>query len=130
MRNSLLFFLFLSFILCSCYQESIDNMNIDESRVIPPEKMEPLLTDLFLVEGAVSYMADKGTPIDGYSKKYFEEVLEKHDVTRKEFEESIKYYTYHIQKLDKIFENVIVNLSKLETEVLTEIEEEKENEKE
>lgn len=130
MRNSLLLFLFLSFILCSCYQESIDNMNIDESRVIPPEKMEPLLTDLFLVEGAVSYMADKGTPIDGYSKKYFEEVLEKHDVTRKEFEESIKYYTYHIQKLDKIFENVIVNLSKLETEVLTEIEEEKENEKE
>jgi len=130
MRKTLFRLLFLPFVLFSCYEESADHMNIDEARVISPEKMESLLTDLFLVEGAVSYMADKGTPIDGYSKKYFEEVLEKHNVTRPEFEESIKYYTYHIEKLDKLFENVIVNLSELETKVIIEVEEEKEKDRE
>ncbi len=130
MRKTLFLLLLFPFVLFSCYEENTEQMNIDKSRVIPPEKMEPLLTDLFLVEGAVSYMADKGTPIDGYSKKYFEEVLEKHEVTGEEFEESIRYYTYHIEKLDKLFENVIVNLSELETEVLIEVEEEKEKDKE
>ncbi len=129
MRKSLFLLLLFPFVLFSCYEEKAEQMNIDKSRVIPPEKMESLLTDLFLVEGAVSYMADKGTPIDGYSKKYFEEILDKHKVTKDEFEESIKYYTYHIEKLDKVFENVIVNLSELETKVLLEAEEE-ENDRE
>jgi hypothetical protein len=105
-------------------------MDIDKDLVIPVEKMEPLLTDMFIIEGAASYLTNKGEPTNDKAKRYYEKVLAKHGVTAEQFEESMEYYTYHVEELDVIFEEVIINLSKLESELLNEYEKEKEKEKE
>lgn len=115
------FFLYLV-LFAGCYERNAEPMDIDEALVIPPDKMELVMTDLFLVEGAISLLKNEGDEADNLSKKYFMTVLDNYGVTREQFEESLKYYTYHIEELDKIFEEVIVNLSKLESEVISEAE--------
>jgi hypothetical protein len=127
-RSSLLFLLLI--ILASCYRDNTEHVEFKKELIIPADKMEAVLTDMFLIEGAASYLTNKGKPANNKAKRYYEAVLEKHGVTEQQFEESMQYYAYHIDELDEIFEKVIINLSKLESEVQSEPEKEKEEEKE
>jgi hypothetical protein len=114
MRKILL--LIIPFILFSCYHTQKE-MTFDMSKVLPMDKMVSLFTDLQLVEGAVNIKQRESKPLDRYSQIYLDYVLKQHNITREELDESVRYYTYHIQELDKVYEQVIINLSRLEIEV-------------
>ena len=108
----------LILILGSCYRTEKDpsfNMNL----VLPADSMVTLLTDLHLADGVIIMLKDKKQPIKHLSNEYLEAVLQKHSVDTDQFEESMRYYAYHTEELDDVYERVITELSKKESLVIS-----------
>jgi hypothetical protein len=104
----------LLFALASCYHAAPDpDFNMD--LVIPADSMVTLMTDLHIIDGIISSLKSKKIPVGHLSSEYFEAVLRKHTMTREAFEESMRYYAFHAEELDKIYEKVITDLSKKES---------------
>ncbi len=110
------YLLFLIIILCSCYHDPKEP-SFDMGKIIPADSMVIILTDFQLLEGAFTLKERKSIEMNKTSMVYTEEILSKHRISRDSFEESMRYYTYHIDEMDEIFEKVVINLSKLESEV-------------
>jgi hypothetical protein len=87
------------------------------SLVLPKDSMVVLLTDLQLADGAVNLEAKQGKPKFEYASAYTELVLEKHSVSKETFKESLRYYSYHIEEMNEVYEDVINRLGTLESEI-------------
>jgi len=107
-------FLILAISLASCYNKSSEpEFNMD--MVLPADSMISLLTDLHMADGIINTLKSKKQPAGHLANEYYEIILEKHSITREIFEESMRYYSYHAEKLDNIYEQVITDLSKKES---------------
>jgi hypothetical protein len=115
-------FLFISLLmLAACYRDVPPNqVQFDMTRVLPADSMIIVLTDLQIVEGAVNVQHRQKLQAGVRSNAYLETVLEKHNITLDQVEESMRYYSYHTKELDKIYDQVIINLSKKEGELMNE----------
>ena len=111
-RISILLLLVFSF--ASCYHGAKDP-EFDMSLVMPEDSMISLLTDLHLAEGVVNALKSKEHPAGHLSSDYFEAILKKHSINKETFEESMRYYAFHTEKLDRIYEEIIIDLSKKES---------------
>lgn len=100
--------------LVSCYHTPPDP-EFKMDLVIPADSMVSLLTDMHIADGAINTVRLKNQSIKSFSTNYFSQILEKHRIGRDTFEESMRYYAYHTEELNKIYEKVIVNLSKIES---------------
>lgn len=103
--------------LGSCYQ-NIRPPDFDMSLVIPADSMVSLLTDLHMADAMVNIEQKKSLPAENLAGEYFHTVLQKHQVSYPSFEESMRYYVYHAETFNAMYEEVIVNLSKLESQVV------------
>jgi len=101
-------------ILVSCYRTAPEPA-FDMSRVLPADSMVSLLVDVHLAEGALNVGINNKPPVEKLSSRYFEEVLVKHSIDRKTFEESIRYYSFHAEQFNEIYEKVITELGKKES---------------
>lgn len=101
-------------LLASCYHPE-PKPSFNMKLVIRPDSMEVLLVDMHVAEGMVSVLKNKELPAGKLSTEYFDAILTKHDISRESFEESMRYYAYHTEQMDKIYEQVITDLSKLES---------------
>lgn len=117
MRKYLFLLLFIPFLITSCYRENIPEATFDESLVLPRDTMEMVLLDLHLMEGAWLQEKREDARANILPNKYFQVILEKYHITREEFDESMRYYTYHIDEMDEMFEHVINDLGKKESEL-------------
>lgn len=114
-RRTIIFLLF-TMLGTACYHTTPEpefNMKL----VLPPDRMESLLTDLQLVDAAINLEQRDGLPPEETAEPYFKEVLGEHEVSQEEFEESMRYYAYHLDELHAIYEQVIVRLSEMEIEL-------------
>lgn len=111
------FILYLIVLLSGCYP-NFPEENFNMSMVIAQDSMVTILTDMQLVDGALNMHERQKLPADVYSRAYTRQVLEKHGVTREEFEESIRYYSYYVEELDAIYEQVIIRLGRMEAEAM------------
>jgi len=79
------------------------------------KKLGDILVDMHLIEGARS-----GTLVMGDTNKlpdYYAMIYAKHQVTEANFKESLYWYTKHPKVLKKIYDAVVIDLTKMETEV-------------
>lgn len=109
-----LFAVFISLLFFSCSEKP--DRKIPEG-LISEEKMVELLTDIQLIEGAVSKkILNK---IDGKKESplYYQKAFEKHNVTEDQFELSVRYYTENPEVLQAIYEDVLIELSKIKAEL-------------
>jgi hypothetical protein len=106
--------LLIILLLDSCYHNTKDP-SFNMSMVLPADSMVSLLTDIHIADGVISTIKVKDKSIERLSSKYFSAVMNKHKIGQDTFEESLRYYAYHAEELDKIYEKVIVNLSKIES---------------
>jgi len=107
----LLIFLVL---LAACYHPEPE-AEFNNQLVIPADSMVSLLTDMHLAEGIITTVKDKPKPISSISSEYFDVILKKHQISKASFEESMRYYAYHAEEMDKIYARVITELSKIES---------------
>jgi hypothetical protein len=100
--------------MASCYH-TVPEPSFNISLVLPADSMVSLLTDIHVVDGIISALKEKKKPVSHLSEEYFDLVLKKHSMNRETFEESMRYYAYHTEELNRIYEQVIINLSKQES---------------
>jgi hypothetical protein len=86
------------------------------------DQMVKLFTDAQLVEGALSFKRNKGTLIKDLKNDYYQAMFTNHGITDKIFEENVAYYNQFPEQMEKIYDEVLANLSKTQSmmEVKTE----------
>lgn len=84
--------------------------------VISQSEMESVLTDLHKLDGA---MAAKDISYAQWDQKneYYVSVLKKHGINQAIFDSSVVYYNRDPKKYERIYENVIKNLTDLQNDV-------------
>ena len=112
-------FLLFAIALASCYRNA-QGPSFDESVIVPPDTMVLIMTDLHIMEGIASISDKKDTATATLNEKTLNIILNKYHLDRNGLEENIRYYTYHTEEYDKIYDKVIINLSKLESETKAE----------
>jgi hypothetical protein len=121
-----IYWLIILVFLASCYRNAPESPH-DMSLIIPPDSMVSVLTDIHLIEGVTGTLKEKDSVLAVVASEAYSIVLTKHKLDRKTFEENIRYYSYHAEKLDEIYEKVINNLGKLESEITVKKEESSED---
>lgn len=106
-------FLVLMSLLAGCYH-SQQPARIDETLVIPPDKMVMVLVDLHLADGAANVKQRQDIEIKDIAGPYLDLVLKKHQITRESLDESIRFYAYHMEEYGKIYEKVVEELGKIQ----------------
>jgi len=82
--------------------------------LISEDKLASILTEIHIADGLIgeqTSLKDKKT-----KEKYYNSIFFKYKITRKQFDESMAYYTRNINVLNKIYFKVLENLSKLQAE--------------
>ena len=105
----------------SCY-------NVNESVPVTPEnlisktKLIDILTDIQLVEAGFSISENRNSK---YKLKpaYYDFVLSTHDISLLQLKENINYYQAFPKTMEEIYDGVLANLSKIQSQVLIEKEE-------
>ena len=116
-------FLFFTIVIAfnSCY-------NVNESVPVTPEnlisktKLIDILTDIQLVEAGFSISENRNSK---YKLKpaYYDFVLSTHDISLLQLKENINYYQAYPKTMEEIYDGVLANLSKIQSQVLLEKEE-------
>lgn len=110
----LLTVLFLA-LACTRHVEVEQEMPAD---LIPRDSMVDILVDLQIMESILSKQQRQNRSKVNQSKYYyFKSVMEKHDITREQFERSFDYYQYNLKILDEIYADAITKITKMETNV-------------
>ena len=102
--------LFLSIILFSC-------TNTKKKYLIPEKVMVPLLVDMHLADATALYYSPGQIRLKIDSSALYGWIFDKHNVTKMQFDSTIAYYTRHPDRLTRIYDKVIADLSKLESEI-------------
>ena len=79
--------------------------------------MTALLTEIHLVEGSVIPMLLEGDSANQYIINNYEYLFKKYNTTNIEFKETMGYYVRNPKQFDKVYEQVIENLSKMQSEI-------------
>ncbi len=79
--------------------------------------MAALLTEIHLVEGSVTPMLIQRDSATQYILNNYNFLFTKYKTNDKEFKETMDYYVRHPKELDKVYEKVLENLSKMQSEI-------------
>lgn len=88
-----------------------------ERKVIPRDEMVSVLVQVHLMDGATQiaqYNPEVSVPD---TLNVYEAVLENYGYTKAQFDSSIQYYSKDLRKFDRIYQEVLSRLNKMETEV-------------
>jgi len=112
MNKNLIFGVFFSMVLLSCNsgEETIPG------HILQKDKMVLVMADVQLAEAAILYQNNKGNIVENRAKNYYRFIFEKHKITEKQFRESFTYYASRPELMDKLYEAVIIEISKKQAE--------------
>ncbi len=82
---------------------------------IPEDKMVNVLLDVHILEGARI-----GTKVLGDSlpvKSHYDHLWNKHGITRELYDSSFRFYSRNSERMDKMYEEVLVRLTKMSSNV-------------
>src|SRR5436190_14960235 len=112
MNKNLILRIIFSMVLLSCNQS-------DETipgNVLQKEKMILVMTDVQIAEASILYQNNKGNIVEAKAKNYYRFIFEKHHITEKQFRESFEFYSGRPELMDKLYEGVIIEISKRQAE--------------
>jgi hypothetical protein len=118
-RLILIFFTLLS--ITSCYHVNKQEV-VPPDPLIPKEEMVSILADIYLAEGALAYnrldIKDKKIA-EKYSTAYYVQIFDKYHINHRILKENLNYYNSDPKNMEKILEEVLAHLSRLQSEVET-----------
>ena len=91
------------------------------SDVLPKEKMAQVMTDIHIAEaekdlsGPPDLPAPQASPVSKATIN-FQKIFEKHKITKEQYDKSLNFYIEHPELLDKVYEDVLNELSKMQGE--------------
>jgi len=86
--------------------------------MIPKQEMIQILVDVELAESAIVIEQSRNKNIDIFSTYYYDSVFKKYKISRKQFEENLKYYAKKDDDFNEMYIQVINILSRKQSEVM------------
>lgn len=87
--------------------------------IIPENDMVRVLTKVYINEGLMLEIDRSNVPDN---MLFYEPIVEQLGYTREQFDSSVRYYSYHPEILDRIYDEVISDLTQIETRIAEAIE--------
>jgi len=112
-KQNLFFYIAICIIFISC---SSNKPQVPAS-IIQPDKMQPILTDLHMVEGKLILLKAPQDSLKKAAHIYYASVYEKHDITHKEFSKSFDWYQEHPELMMEFYDLIIERLEEAEAKV-------------
>lgn len=84
--------------------------------VLDSETIERVLTDVHLTESVLVRKQSQGLLAFDLSEIYYDSLFAKHKISRQQFDSTIAYYSRNPVELEVIYTNIIIKLSKIESE--------------
>ena len=111
-------FLFLLLVLVYACTTQVKTKIEPPQNLIQRDTMVDIIVDLRLFEASLSSQQKKGLKSFADYKLYLHNsILEKHQITREQFDESFEYYQYDLKTLDEIYADAITKLSKIKSQI-------------
>lgn len=82
--------------------------------IIPMDKMKLILEDMHITDAAAETKAQMGMNEKLLAGEYHEQVFANHGTTREEFLKSYKFYEANPKLLNKMYDDILTDLSKRE----------------
>lgn len=117
-RNLILLLIIIG--LSSCYTENKSIIKAPES-LMSEELVIEILTDLQLAEGIISHSRLGKTSIKReFKDSIYQVVFDHYEITAEQLNENLDYYNHDLEHMEKMYEQVLTNLSKYESEIMLE----------
>jgi hypothetical protein len=116
MKRKALALLLLLF-LASCGSEE-KGASIPEN-VMDKNKMVAVLVDFHLAEAALKRAEQQGQDVNNLSVKYYSLIMKKHNMNSKKFNASLNFYNSNIKDYYKIYQNLVTELSKMQSKIMS-----------
>lgn len=88
--------------------------------ILSNDQLVEVLVDVHIADAALTTLALQRKDDTFKSSDFYQRVLEKHDVTREQFDNSMDYYSKKPLELEKIYDRVLTELSKRKADLITE----------
>jgi|GEM_PF-504889 Skp family chaperone for outer membrane proteins len=112
-RSFLLFFIIgLSVVSVACSEQEKEKPAV----VMDEQKMVEVMVDMHLTEAVLTRIRGAGKDVEEISDDYYENIFEKHNINKKIFDKSFSYYQRNLGDMEGIYEQVIVELNKMQRE--------------
>lgn len=103
-----------SFIILLC--TSCGSHDEKPDYVLSEEKMVDILVDVHVAEAILTRARSAGTDVKYISDDYYQKIFEKHQIDKATYDTSFAYYQDHLKQFDKIYEQTITQLNKMQRE--------------
>lgn len=105
--------LFVALIMGACGPKEEEAVNIPEG-ILNHEQLTKVLTDFALAESAAN-MNIKNVPNTKFDSAYAFNPLFENNIRKSQYDSTIKFYVQHPALYKKVYENVLANLTQLQT---------------
>jgi hypothetical protein len=85
-------------------------------KIIPPDSMVLILTDMQVTEAILREYQRTGREDEKRNEKYYSQVFEKYGLSQKRYRESIDFYEQNPELYYKIYTDIISLLTKMQSE--------------
>ncbi len=79
--------------------------------------MIAIMTDVHLMEAALNIKRNQGLSTNELKEAWYEQMFEKHEINAKIFEENLSFYNEQPAEMEIILEEVMANLSQIQSEI-------------
>ncbi|MBN2175336.1 MAG: DUF4296 domain-containing protein [Bacteroidales bacterium] len=111
----LIFLLLLGYIITGCTSK-IDEVGPPPPDLIPRDTMVNIIADIHLMDAIMQNAQKRGDDqLENKKIILYESIMEKHQITRDQFESSLEYYEQNLDVIDAIYADVITRLSKMKS---------------
>jgi hypothetical protein len=100
-------------LLCGCKQEFPDV----PKDIIPVEKMKTILIEMHIADSVAETKAQTGGDEKVLTKSYTAQIFKNNGISREEYLKSFSWYESHPKLLNKMYDDILAELSKREETV-------------
>ena len=85
--------------------------------VIPKDSMLSVLVDIHVADAVADQKFGQDHPNRAFTNALYERIYQNHHITAAQYKASYKYYESHPEMMDKMYEQVITEISKKEADL-------------
>lgn len=117
MKQTLTGFIFFTLLIAACSPSGENQSQKVPSNLIQPDEMTSIIVDIQIAEALLQEHRRTGQLTDDHTVNYITEVFEKHNTTKEKFTESVRFYEKNLELYQRIYENVVTQMTQRQTEL-------------
>ncbi len=116
MKRHIIYIVISLIVISGCTTDISEKKEKPPANLIPRDEIVNVIVDMHLYDAAIKEKQKKHRDILKSKYYLYQTVMEKYNITREQFESSLKYYQQDLDDYDKIYDDVIEKLSKMKAE--------------